>query len=172
MEFFDMFDGNALMVIAFAVISLGGALINNGYLSRMLKGRGKGRTLAGLAERVDEMEKGFVPDLGEALERIDGKLDAMRGSMAEMETRLNYADKSALMGVVHNPNIHKVDRLRAFVNYLKLGGNGTVTDYAIEKLVRPNRDYWKRALDESRMKPQCEKYGERIAEINRRIEDK
>jgi len=166
-----MFDGNALMVIAFAVISLGGALINNGYLSRMLKGRGKGKTLAELVGRVDEMEKGFVHGLDETLDRIEGKLDAMRGSMDDLERRINYVDKSALMAVIYNGDVHVIDRLRAFVHYLKLGGNGTVLDYACRELVEPNRQEWTRALDESRMEPRCEKYNERIAEIGRRISE-
>ena len=173
MEFLDMFDGNVPSVIAIGIIMLigtiGSALISNGYLSRMLKARGKGRTVAELAGRVDEMEKGFVPDLDEVLERIDGRLDSMQKSMTEMERKLDHADKSALMGVIHNDKIHKMDRLRAFNSYLKLGGNGTVAEYAVNELVIQNRDYWIRVLDESTMKPQCGKYGERIAEINGRL---
>jgi len=169
LEFLDVLDGNIPSLIAVTVIVVGGALINNGYLSRMLKARGKGRTVGELSGRMDEMEKGFVPDLGDVLERMDGKLDSMQERMTEMERRLNYADKSALMGIVHNERIHKMDRLRAFNNYLKLGGNGTVAEYAVNELVIPNRDYWIRVLDESRMKPQCDKYGERIAEINGRL---
>jgi len=173
MEFFEMFDGNlpALAVIGFVMLvcAIVPSLISNGYLSRMLKGRGKGKTLAELAGRMDEVEKGFVHGLDGTLERIEGKLDDMRKSMAEMETRLNYADKSALMGVIYNDRIHKIDRLRAFINYLKLGGNGLVAEYAIEELVRPNRDDWTRAVQESRMTPRCDKYHERIAEINRRL---
>jgi len=146
-----VFNGNALMVAAFAAITLGGALINNGYLSRMLKARGKGKTLADLAGRMDMIEDGFVHDLGNVLERIAGKLGAMQKQMADMERRLNYADKSALMGIIYNPDIHVTDRLRAFNNYLKLGGNGTVLEYAYEELVEPNRQEWTRALDESRV---------------------
>jgi len=172
MEFFETFGGNALMLAAFAAITLGGALINNGYLSRMLKARGKGRTVAEIAERMDKIEDGFVPDLGDVLERIDGKLGAMQERMTEMERRLNYADKSALMGVIHHPDIHVTDRLRAFNNYLKLGGNGTVLEYAYGELVEPNRREWTRALDESRMKIYCpEKYHKRIAEIGRRLKN-
>jgi len=169
MEFFDMFDGNVPSLVAMAAIVLGGALISNGYLSRLLKGRGKGKTLAELAGRVDEMEKGFVHGLDGTLERIEGKLDVMQVSVTEMETRLNYADKSALMGVIYNEKIHKVDRLRAFNNYLKLGGNGLVEEYAFKELVKPNHDDWIRAVQESRMKPRCDKYEERIAEIGRRL---
>ena len=169
MEFLDVFDGNIPSLIVMAVIVLGGALVSNGYLSKMLKARGKGRTVGELAGRMDEMEKGFVPDLGEVLGRMDGKLDSMQERMTEMERRLNYADKSALMGIIHNEKIHKMDRLRAFNNYLKLGGNGTVAEYAVNELVIPNRDYWIRVLDESRMKTQCDKYDGRIAEINGRF---
>jgi len=175
LEFLAAFDGNLPSVIAigaFMVVgTIGSALINKGYLSRMLKARGKGRTLVGLAERMDKIEDGFVPDLGDVLERMDGKLCAMQEQMAEIERRLNYADKSALMGVIHNEKIHKMDRLRALNNYLKLGGNGTVTEYAVNELVMPNRDYWIRVLDESRMLPSCDKYHERIAEIGRRLKD-
>jgi len=81
MEFFEAFNGNALMVAAFAAITLGGALINNGYLSRMLKARGKGKTVTELAERMGKIEDGFVHDLGNVLERIDGKLGAMQKQM-------------------------------------------------------------------------------------------
>jgi len=169
MEFFDVFDGNVPSLVAMAAIVLGGALISNGYLSKMLKGRGKGKTLAELVGRVDEMEKGFVSDLGEVLGRIDGKLDSMRGSMDDLERRINYVDKSALMAVIYNGDVHVIDRLRAFVHYLKLGGNGTVLEYAYGELVKPNRREWTRALDESRMKIHCEKYHERIAEIGRRL---
>jgi len=173
LEFLDMFDGNVPSVIAIGIMMLigtiGSALISNGYLSRMLKARGKGKTVADLAERVGKVENGFVPDLGDVLGRIDGKLDSVQERMTEMERRLNYADKSALMGVIHNEKIHRMDRLRAFNNYLKLGGNGTVAEYAVNELVIPNRDCWIRVLDESRMKTQCDKYNERIAEINGRF---
>jgi len=169
LEFLDVFDGNTPSLVVMAAIVLGGALISNGYLSRMLKARGKGKTIAELAGRMDKIEDGFVHDLGNVLERIDGKLGAMQKQMADMERRLNYADKSALMGGIHNEKIHKMDRLRALNNYLKLGGNGTVAEYAVNELVIPNRDYWIRVLDESRMKPQCDKYNERIAEINGRF---
>jgi len=171
MEFFETFGGNALMVAAFAAITLGGALINNGYLSKLLKSRGNGKAVAEVVERVDRIEDGFVPDLGDVLERIDGKLNAMQESMAEMERRINYVDKSALMGVIYNGDVHIVDRLRAFVHYLKLGGNGTVLEYAYTELVKPNRQEWTRALDESRMQARCEKYHERIAEIGGRLKN-
>jgi len=168
-----MFDGNVPSLIAAGVIVLTGmiavALINNGYLSRMLKRRGKGVSVAGLAERMDKIEDGFVPDLGDVLSRIDGKLDAMGEQMSKMDRRLNHVDKSALMGVIYNGDVHVIDRLRAFVHYLKLGGNGTVLDYAYEELVKPNRREWTRALDESRMLPRCNKYDERTAEIGRRL---
>jgi len=173
LEFMDMFDGNLPSVMAIGAVMLvgtiGSALISNGYLSKALKGRGKGKTLAELAARVEGVEKGFVPDLGDALRQICGKLDAVHGQMIEMERRLNYADKSALMGVIHNEKIHRTDRLRAFNNYLKLGGNGTVCEYAVAELVMPSRDCWTRVLDESRMEIRCDKYRERIAEIDRRL---
>ena len=175
MEFLDLLIGNVLVIVVFAVITLtgtiGGALINNGYLSRMLKARGNGRTVAGLAERMDKIEDGFVHDLGNVLERIDGKLGAMQKQMLDMETRLNYVDKSALMGVIYNGDVHIVDRLRAFVHYLKLGGNGTVLEYAYTELVKPNLQEWTRALDESQMKIHCEKYHKRIAEIGERLKN-
>ena len=175
MEFMDMFDGNLPSVMAIGLVMLigtiGSALISSGYLSKALKGRGKGKTVTELAARVEGMEKGFVPDLGDALRQICGKLDAVHGQMIEMERRLNYADKSALMGVIHNPNIHAVDRLRAFNNYLKLGGNGLVEEYAIRELILPNADDWTRAVQESRMKIHCDagEYEGRIAEIGRRL---
>jgi len=150
----DMFDGNLPSVMAIGAVMLvgtiGSALISNGYLSKALKGRGKVR-------------------LCDAIDLIGGKLDAMRERMGEMEKRLGYADKSALMGVIHNEKIHRTDRLRAFNNYLKLGGNGTVCEYAVAELVMPNRDCWTRVLDESRMEIRCDKYRERIAEIDRRL---
>ena len=175
MEFFEMFDGNlpALAVIGFVMLvcAIVPSLISNGYLSRMLKGRGKGKTLAELAGRMDEVEKGFVHGLDGTLERIEGKLDSMRGSMADLERRINYVDKSALMAVIYNGDVHVIDRLRAFVHYLKLGGNGTVLEYAYGELVKPNRREWTRALDESRMKIHCEKYRKKIAEIDRRLKN-
>ena len=174
MELLDMVDSNlmlAVVAVVMIICAVVPALISGGYLSKMLKRRAGGRdnAIAELSACVNEMKKGFVEGLDGTLERIEGKLDAMQKSMAEMETRLNYADKSALMGVIYNDKIHKVDRLRAFINYLKLGGNGLVAEYAVEELVKPNRDDWIRVAQESKMKPRCDKYGERIAEINRRI---
>jgi len=171
LEFLDVFDGNIPSLIVMAVIVLGGALVSNGYLSKMLKARGKGRTVGELAGRMDEMEKGFVPDLGDVLGRIDSKLGAMQNQLVNMEIRLNYVDKSSLMGVIYNGDVHIVDRLRAFVNYMKLGGNGTVLEYAYTELVKPNRQEWIRALDESQMKIHCEKYHEKIAEIGLRLKN-
>ena len=175
MEFLDMFDGNLPAVIAIGIVMLlcaiAPSLISSGYLSRMLKGRGKGKTIAELAERMGEIEEGFVPNLDDALARIEGKLDALSACVAEVEKRLSCVDKSALMGIIYNPAIHIVDRIRAFICYLKLGGNGLVAEYAFSELVAPNREAWIRELQESRARVCCDKYRERIAEIGRRLNE-
>jgi len=168
----EISDGN--IVYAFIIgglmliSSVSVALISNGYLSRMLKG--KGRSNVELAAEMDEIKKGFVPNLDEALAGIDGKLDALAEGFQEMERRLGHVDKSALMAVIHNPEIHAIDRLRAFDRYLRLGGNGLVEEYAIRELILRHRKDWIRTQQENRMRIYCEKekYEARIAEIDRR----
>jgi len=81
----------------------------------------------------------------------------------------HFSAFDTIWGVIYNGDVHIVDRLRSFIHYLKLGGNGTVLEYAYVELVKPNRQEWTRALDESRMKIHCEKYHERIAEIDGRL---
>lgn len=173
MELLGMFDGNVPSLVVIGIFMLAGtfvsALVSNGYFSKMLKGMGRGKSIADLAERMDRLENGVVPGLDKTLERIEYKIDDLSENVLEVEKRLNYADKSSLMGIIHNSSIHTTDRLRAFNNYLKLGGNGTVADYAVEELVRPNREEWIRVVDESRMKIHCDRYHERIASIKNRL---
>lgn len=171
LEIIGMFDGNGILLTAFAVITLGGALINNGYLSRILKGRGKGKTITELAKRMEEIEIGFVPSLDDILARIEGKIDGLSAHISDVERRLGHVDRTALMGVIYNDKIHKADRLRAFVIYLKQGENGLVEKYAEKELIASNRDEWLRALRECKMNVYGDKseYDKRIAEINGRM---
>jgi len=127
------------------------ALINNGYLSRIFKGKGKGKPLDELIKHADKMES---------------MMDMLSKQMDKMDRRLNYVDKSALMGVIYNSAISKIDRMRAFNCYMKLGGNGLVFDYAVNELVLPNWEEWMRVVQESRMDIVCDNYNNRIAEIN------
>jgi len=166
---FTIFMDNLPSLIVIAIFLTINALINNGYLSKLFKRRGKGKTVTEIAERMDKMEGDFVPNLDGILKRIEGKIDAMSDRVCEMEKRLNFVDKSALKGVIYNPLIPVVERIRAFVCYLKLGENGIVEEFAVRELVRPNREDWIRAERENRMKPCCDKYEERVAEINRKI---
>jgi len=165
-----VFMDNLPSLIVMAIFLTITTLINNGYLSKLFKRKGRGKTVAEIAERMDKMEGDFVPNLDGILKRIEDKIDAMSDRVCEMEKRLNFVDKSALMGVIYNRHIHVIDRLRAFNSYLKLGGNGLVAKFALEKLVLPNSEHWIRAVQESHMKIYCEKYEERIAEIDKKIQ--
>ena len=164
----EAFVGNWPSLGIMAIFLIINTLVSRGHLSKLFKGKGK--TVVELMRRMEKIEGGFVPGLDEALARIDGKLDALTEGVCEMERRLNHVDKSALMGIIYNPAIHVVDRLRAFVCYLKLDGNGLVLEYAVTTLVAPHREDWIRAQQENRMKIYCEreKYEARIAEIDRR----
>jgi len=166
---FSVFMDNLPSLIVVAIFLTVNTLINNGYLSKLFKRKGKGQTNTELAGRMDKMESGFVPNLDEVLSRIEGKIDSMSDRVSDIESRINHIDKSALMSVIYNRHIHIIDRLRAFVCYLKLGGNGLVAEFAIENLVKQNREHWLRVEQENRMKTYCEKYDDRIAEINRKI---
>ena len=171
MELLEGFRDNIPSLVVVAVIVLGGALINNGYLSKLFKKRGMSQPVADIVKRVDEIESRFTPNLDDILARIENKLDSLSDRVSDVEKRLNYVDKSALMGVIYNSSIHTIDRLRAFHTYLCLDGNGLVAEYAVKELVIPNRDDWIRAWQESKMRVYCDKdkYDERIAEINRKI---
>ena len=142
-----------------------------GFVVMMLFQRGAFNKLSSpTKKRLDEMEKGFVPDLGAFLARIEDKVNALSVQCSEMETRLNHVDKSALMGVIYNPAIHVVDRIRAFDCYLRIGGNGLVTEYAINNLLLPNRKDWIRVTQESQIKIlHEEQYRERVEWINRHL---
>jgi len=174
MELIATLAENGPLLAAVAAVMLVGpvatALVSNGYLSKMLESRGRARP-AELDARMGEIEKGFVPNLDDVLARIEGKLDALSKNVAEVEKRLNHVDKSALMGIIYNPAIHTVDRIRAFICYLKLGGNGLVAEHAFSELVAPNREAWIRELQESRMPIRCENYHEKIYEIGRRLNE-
>ena len=166
----SIFMDNLPSLIVMAIFLTVHSLIDKGYLSKLFKRKGKGKTLAEIAARMDKMESDFVPDLDGILKRIEGKIDAMSDRVCEMEKRLNFVDKSALMGVIYNRHIHVIDRLRAFNSYLRLGGNGLVAEYAVRELVLPNREEWIRVTQESRMKIyDKEKYSARVAEISKKI---
>ena len=152
MEFFDMFDGNIPSIIAIAVVVLGGALINNGYLSKLLKAR-----------------KTKTSEDNDALKSIDAKVSELSGDVARLSRRINHVDKFSLKGNIHTEGLHIIDRLRAFDCYLRIGGNGLVIDYAVEELIIENPACWLRVQQENHMEPSCEKYEARIAEINKRI---
>ena len=171
MELLDGFSDNIPSLVVVAAIVLGGSLINNGYLSKLFKKRGMSQPFADIVKRVNEIDGRFTPNLDEILARIESKLDSLSDRVSDVEKRLNYVDKSALMGVIYNHSIHTIDRLRAFHTYLCLDGNGLVAEYAVSELIIPNRDDWIRAVQESKMKVYCDKdkYDERIAEINRKI---
>ena len=170
MEFLDMFGGNIPSLIVIAAFLLISALINNGYLTKFFNRKGKGKTLAGIAERMDKMESEFIPNLDSILSRIEGKLDVLSGTVNNMENRLDHVDKSAQMANVYNREIDIVDRLCAFHAYLCLGGNGLVAEYAVRELVKPNRDVWLRVLRDARVNPLCkQQYDKRIEEINKSL---
>ena len=154
MEFFDMFDGNIPSIIAIAAVVLGGALINNGYLSKLLKAR-----------------KTKASEDKDALERIEKNMSILSENMARLSRRIDHVDRIALIGNIYHAHLDMIDRLRAFDCYLRLGGNGLVIDYAVKKLIIKNPACWLRAQQENHMEPSCEKYEARIAEINKRIEE-
>ncbi|MCL2381341.1 MAG: hypothetical protein FWC64_07070 [Treponema sp.] len=150
MEFIEMFDGNIPSLLVIAVIMLASQLINNGYLSKLLKGKGKS-------------EGKSILDL---VNEINGKITAQGEEISRVSRRLGYVDKSALMGNIYNPAIPVTDRLTAFDCYLRLGGNGLVAEFAINELVFPNWNDWLRARQKNCMDIYCDKYEARIAEIN------
>jgi len=155
-EFFERFDGNVPSLVALAIILLGNALISNGYLTKMLKGRkGTGKSIADLDDRITV---------------LCGNMNEIREEMGKLSRRVGYVDKNALMGIIYNNKIQILDRLRAFDSYLRLGGNGLVAEDAYKELILPNKGDWTRAQQESRMEPFCDNYKIRIAEINRKLE--
>ena len=166
-----VFIGNLPSLVVMAVFLTTTALINNGYLSKLFRRKGKGQTAAEIAERMDKMESDFVPNLGEMLKRIEDKIDNLAGRVSDMEMRLNYVDRAALMAIIYNERIPSIERIRAFVCFLKLGENGVVAEYAVGALVMPNREHWMRAEHECSMKIYCRKelYYKRVAEINNKI---
>jgi ABC-type iron transport system FetAB ATPase subunit len=107
LEFFDMFDGNIPSIIAIAVVVLGGALINNGYLSKLLKAR-----------------KTKASEDKDALERIEKNMSILSEDMARLSRRIDHVDKIALIGNIYHSHLDMIDRLRAFDYYLRLGVTG------------------------------------------------
>ncbi|MCL2381855.1 MAG: hypothetical protein FWC64_09745 [Treponema sp.] len=153
MEFLiDTFGDNIPSLIVIAVFLLAYALINNGYLSKFLKGRGKTKTIVDLIGQMDE---------------ICGKITALNEEVARLSRRIGYVEKSALMGNIYNDKLHVIDRLRAFDCYLRLAGNGLVAEFATNDLIIPNWNDWLRVQQENRMDIFCDKYHERIADINK-----
>jgi len=162
--------------VAFVVLVIGAVVIIYTWkvlplkIEKMWIGKAAGEERGEAGQKTESIKKdGIIPHLDKTLERMESKIDEANGSMRDMETRINHIDKAAMMGIIYNRNIHIIDRLRAFICYLKLGGNGLVAEFAIEYLVGPNRDLWMRAVQESQMIPRCPKYEERIAEINKKI---
>jgi len=168
MELLSKFSGDFLSLIIIGIFMLAITLTNNGYLTKLLKRRGQ--PISELANRMDEIEKQIVPNLDDILARIENKLDSLSTALGEMEQRLNYIDKTALMGVIYTDNIHITDRLRAFNSYIRLGGNGLVMEFATYTLIIPNWNDWQRVSQESRMKIYCgeDKYNARLAEIEKK----
>jgi len=167
LSFLTYYADNPIALVALGIVA---ALIIYTWkvlplkIEKMWLGKTSGKEESKSGQKTDAIKKeGFIPHLDKILDRIETKID-------NMEKRLNHVDKSGLMGVIYNRHIHTTDRLRAFNSYIKLGGNGLVAKFAIEKLVLPNRDDWIRVVQESHMKTYCEKYyEERIAEISKKI---
>lgn len=145
MELLGNFNGGWPYLIAVIIVVIGGALINNGYLSKLLKSRGKGKPMSDLVDHIKE---------------IDGKITTLSCEVAELAKRVGYIDKSAQMANIHNEKLNIVDRL---------GGNGFVAEYAITELILPHKNEWLREQHEATMDIYCQKYHERIAEIKKRI---
>ena len=151
-----------IMLLVGAVVIIYTGKILPLKIERMWSGSETGKKSEAGQKTKEIKKEGFIPHLDKTLERIEYKID-------NMEKRLNHVDKSALMGNIYNPALPIVERLRAFVRYLKLGENGLVAEFAIKELVFPNREEWMRTVHECQMKSYCSKYDERIAEINRKI---
>jgi hypothetical protein len=153
MEILKLFDGNIPSLIVMGMLFLATTLINNGYLSKFLKSKGKDST---------EGKEGKGESIACLIERMDSEV-------SKLAKRVGYIDKSAQMANIHNEKLNIVDRLRAFDCYLRLGGNGFVAEYAITELILPHKNEWLREQHEATMDIYCQKYHERIAEIKKRI---
>ena len=153
---FESFAGNLPSLIVIGVFMLATTLINNGYLSKTLNGRGKGKT----------------KPIAECIEEVKGKINGVKDEVEKLSRRVGYVEKSALMGNIHNKELHTIERLRAFDCYLRLGCNGLVADYALKELILSNREDWIRTQQENTMEISCDKYEARIAEINKAIKER
>jgi hypothetical protein len=155
LEILKLFDGNIPSLLVMGIFFLGTTLVNNGYLSKFLKSKGKDSS---------EGKEGKGQSIADLIERIEREV-------AKLSRRVGHTDKSALMAIIYSPAIHVIDRLRAFDCYLRLGGNGFVAEFAITELIVPHKNEWLRVQHENTMDIYCEKYHERIAEIRKRINE-
>ena len=133
-------------------------------IEKMWTGNASGEQGSEEVKKTEAVKKeGFIPHLDKTLERIERKID-------DIEKRLNHVDKSALKSLIYNQDIHILDRLHAFDSYLRLGGNGSVTKYAVKTLIIPHRDDWLWVVQRNTMKIYSEEmYREQIAEIGEKI---
>ena len=143
-------DGNWLYLLVASILYVSVTLINNGYLSKALKGKGngKGKSLADIAECID----GLKHDVG------------------KLSVRIGHVDKLALKGMIYNTNkeLSIAESLEAFDCYLRLDGNGKVFEYAVKNLVIPHWEVWLREQEKNDMEIYySDKYAASIAEIKR-----
>ena len=133
-------------------------------IEKMWTGNTSGEQGSAAGEKKEAVKKeGFIPHLDKTLERIERKIE-------DIEKRLNHVDKSALKNLIYNQDIHILDRLHAFDSYLRLEGNGSVTEYAVKTLIISNRDDWLWVIQRNTMKIYREEiYREQVAEISKQI---
>ena len=85
------------------------------------------------------------------------------------DIRKNYIQ--TLKNTVYNEKIPILERLIAFKEYIKLGGNGNCKSYSMVNLILPNKDLWQSVLDNDKLDNLTDKdsYQKIVDEINDRV---
>jgi len=102
---------------------------------------------------------------------INKKIDDIIDDRIIQSNKLDTVYKDVLSLRVYDENSPILDRLEAFNEYIKLGGNGNCKDYAKTNLILKNKELWKNILKKEKVEiiDLKEYYKDSLLEIKKNV---
>ena len=146
-------------LIIVGIISLGGIALWKflpGYVQK--KAEVSLAQISAEKEALIEKTNEIVKSYGDALQRIEGVMVKNEAAVQHLQITtdaqtdvIKAMSRQTLENTVYNENMPVLKRLRAFREYLGLGGNGNCKEFAIKTMILINMDsvkLWQSVLDE------------------------
>lgn len=67
--------------------------------------------------------------------------------MSKLSYHIQELSKETLQSIIYNSNIPMFERLTAFNEYIKIGGNGNCKVFAMKELILPDKVLWQSVVD-------------------------